>query len=624
MKNKVNLNEGLESLERILLMMNYDNKKTLSENHNILSEQISQTQKKDIISKYFKGNKNFEKLFQLQHATDEKLNFESSYEGEGPTIFYSPSSGKVYRFFLSQVEKGGKNTINFMGPNGSGVGTIDTTNNRINLIYNNKSTSETLNFVTQVIDRTKDNKLGSVSQNEILSQEKIWGEKIPDDKKTGQGIVEWQNKLSYDILRSVETMKGQRGWTGVGGKGLLRAEGSDVDIKCEVGKYTISGSLNGDIQQNKICVNPFNDETNALYKPYNPNINYTNILTSQIMSIQDANYENLKGKILQLLNSIPQSPTMGGKIRSEDIHTILLLPQIILPFLGPVGLVTSVGLAAFDAYIYYKDGDYTGAALALIFGALDLGWLGAELKIAKVSKEESKIIIDAVKNNKVENLTVEQQNILEKIAKNSDEITDDIAKNMEREATSNPEFKKFENDVYNAVVKSKQGKKYVAGQIGTYAGAYGSVEGTKKITDIGSPKGVVEKTECGYDSGKQKTIYCNWEVTKQIFGSSGSEKDNLLLRDAITKGGWIPYKQDEIDGEIIPNPIPSQYQSQAYKKEQEQFATKLVDMMKSGKDGEKKEFNLPTYTDEERNSKLDSLTRGEIKFSKEELEKAFD
>lgn len=39
MKNKVNISEGLESLERILLMMKYDNKKTLSENYNLLNEQ---------------------------------------------------------------------------------------------------------------------------------------------------------------------------------------------------------------------------------------------------------------------------------------------------------------------------------------------------------------------------------------------------------------------------------------------------------------------------------------------------------------------------------------------------------------------------------------------------------
>lgn len=39
MKNNVNINEGLESLERILLMMKYDNKKTLSENYAVLKEQ---------------------------------------------------------------------------------------------------------------------------------------------------------------------------------------------------------------------------------------------------------------------------------------------------------------------------------------------------------------------------------------------------------------------------------------------------------------------------------------------------------------------------------------------------------------------------------------------------------
>jgi len=42
MKNKVNIEEGLQSLERILLMMNYDNKKTLSENYNLINEQSSQ------------------------------------------------------------------------------------------------------------------------------------------------------------------------------------------------------------------------------------------------------------------------------------------------------------------------------------------------------------------------------------------------------------------------------------------------------------------------------------------------------------------------------------------------------------------------------------------------------
>ena len=39
MRDKINIEEGIKSLERVLLMMNYDNKKTLSENRTYVLEQ---------------------------------------------------------------------------------------------------------------------------------------------------------------------------------------------------------------------------------------------------------------------------------------------------------------------------------------------------------------------------------------------------------------------------------------------------------------------------------------------------------------------------------------------------------------------------------------------------------
>ena len=83
--------------------------------------------------------------------------------------------------------------------------------------------------------------------------------------------------------------------------------------------------------------------------------------------------------------------------------------------------------------------------------------------------------------------------------------------------------------------------------------------------------------------------------------------------------------EDETGKMISISEIPKEYRTNKYKKEQEQFATKLVDMITTPNEkGEKNEFKLPTYTDEERKLKLDSLDIGLIKFSQEELDNAFE
>lgn len=359
----------------------------------------------------------------------------------------------------------------------------------------------------------------------------------------------------------------------------LISKGDPTKIWCKPCSFTVTGTLKGDVDEQTFCVNQsvYNNKWEC---PEGYNI--MSVLTKEY-GYDGVTYDKSKiDEIYNMVKSLPTykyvDPIFGGWNR-EKVHTMLAISQMVLPFFGPPGMLISLGVSAVDAGMYYQEEKYFEAGLSLLFGFIDAGFLLHEVKLMKLSTKEADNIVKAVKYNKVGKLTERETKALNVIIENKNQITkEELARKvMERARKTGDE--KVIKDVAKILTNEKTGLKYGLKQLGTYGAGYmGAKEMEGKIKE-NSPKSVVERTKCGDRP-------CDWEKTKEIFGSDGSVNDNLLLKTAI-ESGWIPYGVEGKDE------LPEKFQTETYKKKWENLADEILKIKSTDYDSPeiKKEFS---------------------------------
>lgn len=261
----------------------------------------------------------------------------------------------------------------------------------------------------------------------------------------------------------------------------------------------------------------------------------------------------------------------AGKPNTGNVHDILSLLQVVTVIIPVVGPFLSLGIGLVDSGIYYAEGDKNMAALTLGLSILfDLPILKAGF--GNIGKE-------AIQNLTEEEITQMSKSILEKNTKNLPENLDEILKSLENEMKNNPEVRKqYENFIKDKSLEILGNKKMLEGlSPNTVSAVKKAAKGelaSKTFTTATVGAGVPLTAKGGYEVAKpliRKNIQTKvesegykWESVKNVFGSSGSKEDNEKLSDAWSIENWRPGLE-----------VPEEYQTEMYKQMQKEEEEKL-------------------------------------------------
>jgi hypothetical protein len=217
----------------------------------------------------------------------------------------------------------------------------------------------------------------------------------------------------------------------------------------------------------------------------------------------------------------------------DDPHTWLQIGGVaafLIPGIGAaLALGLSLGFDAADTVLYWNEGNKEMAGLSALLSVLPLvgdipGVKNFSASVIKSTKDKLKKVAQGVKN--VQFLPNEMQ-LVSYIKKNNVQI----AKSADNKIKVNLKKKKQAPAILNTI---KGGAK-LGLHLGAYSVASDVYGDVYQSLQSDTPKVVAQKL--GYE----------WEYVKDAFGSDGSAKDNLLLKNALLKG-WKP--GDEIPEDL--------------------------------------------------------------------------
>lgn len=662
-----------ELIERVLLLMKYNNKMTLTENTKIISEQIpnqklnssdnvaqgvSQTNYKtgnDYCNRgkvkdlqwennNLDGGDNFQGKKGYCRLSDTKQNSLSQPLGDGAGGFFDipifPVATQdawyaVFAVWLAQQVEVWKFTNLYLNKSGYEGGCEK---NKLCVNINGKNVT-LQDLVSGYLPEPKP--VGTIKND------------IPDDvkkifKDTGISVNEQQN---YLINEQTELQKRAIacGWK------TSTVNGTIADVygyekskwQCPKGSNTTPAKQTTSKQPlpKVLCYN----EDLAVYKPYDnidiKNITsrggrldktsfkrYTGYIPSYSEVIQSYGFGGNVKKIITALDSAQKSDFFTGlrnvkkgevvgvitKPTAGNVHDVLSLLQIVSVVIPVAGPFISLGLGLVDSAVYYAEGETNMAALTLGLSILfDLPILKAGF--GNIGKQ-------AISNLTDKEIVEMSKALLENNTKNLPENLDEILKAVETEMGTNPAIR----EQYEQMIKEKSkeilSNKNIVGNLSPNSktalsqASKGQLAGkvfTAGTVGVGLPL----TAKGGYETfkplirGNIKTQVeaegYKWDVVKKMFGSNGSVEDNQKLLDA-----WLLKWRPGLE-------VPTQYQTETYKQTKKTETEKLAqDITKSFElDNSEKMVPLDVKTIK---PMMSSLTNPKIIATRDSLEKTYD
>lgn len=312
------------------------------------------------------------------------------------------------------------------------------------------------------------------------------------------------------------------------------------------------------------------------------------------------------------VTGVVSEPTTGS---IHDVLSLLQIVSVIIPVAGPF---ISLGLGLVDSGIYYAEGEKEMAALTLGLSIL------FDLPILKAG-------FGSIGKGAISNLTDEEiiqmsKAILENDTKNLPKNLDETLKALEKEMKSNPSVRKEYEKVIQQKSKEILGNKPVvdglspntkaalgkaaAGKMAGQTFVAGTVGAGLPLTAKGGYE-VTKPLIRGNIKTQVEAEGLNWESVKKIFGSTGSAEDNQKLLDAWLLG-WRP----GLD-------VPEKYQTEIYKQNQkaelEKIAQELVKSFGLEEPEMMKSIEAKTLT-----PLIGSLSNPKIISTRDSLENTYD
>lgn len=569
-----------ELIERVLLLMKYDNRKTLNENVKIISEQIpnQRLNSSDNVAQgisqpnYKTGNdycnrgtvKDFQWVANSQgkdtfqgkkgycRLSDKKQN--TLFNSLGVTSSLKPNEGafrvlnqdqwySVYALFLAQEIEfyKGRNIWND-DPNGycKGTGVLS----------------------MMVRDNNKDISLQDAFEDKVKRRLVCYNDKIavykPYDKIDFDNLVSSSGRLSKSSVK--------------------RYDGYIPSYADVVKAYGYAG-------------------------------NYTNILKA---------LDQYKDNFSSLANITNRGEKLATKPTTGNVHDVLSLLQIVSVVIPVAGPFISLGLGLVDSGVYYAEGETNMAALTLGLSILfDLPILKAGF--GNIGKQ-------AISNLTDEEIVQMSKALLENNTKNLPKNLDEILKSVKIEMGKNPSVRKQ----YEQTIKEKSteilSNKNIVGKLspnsktalsqaskGQLAGkvfAAGTVGVGLPLTAKGGYETVKPLIRGNIKTQVEAEGY-KWDVVKKMFGSNGSAEDNQKLLEA-----WLLKWRPGLE-------VPQKYQTETYKQNQkaemEKIAQELSKTFGLDEPEKMKSIDAKTLT-----PFMSSLTNPEIISTRDSLENTYD
>lgn len=360
-----------------------------------------------------------------------------------------------------------------------------------------------------------------------------------------------------------------------------------------------------------VCYN----ETIAVYKPFNnidfSNItstegrlnrssfkNYKGYIPSWGEVSQSYGANNLK-KILDKLNEkfaggngwnwwqnefngqivINTKELTSLEITTHDLLGILAIGTMFIPYVGPF---LSVGIGMADAGLYYKEGDYGMAALA---GGLTLAFdvpgiakvlgkiLGSTSK--QMSKKSIENIVKGFKNGDLGKLTVKEYAVVKEFEKNSDlwsKEIDKLAKTKSKQILDNPKLSTKLKPKETSTLKNIVGAESTTSKLGATSGSiWGGAMLYKKFTQSFDEElkndiekegfdfdGIVDAFGFGcYEGMDEYACMTNMGKFKKLWSSGWRPLSNKTL-----KVNQVPlsFQTEKYKNEILPNQLSQDYE----------------------------------------------------------------
>ena len=300
-----------------------------------------------------------------------------------------------------------------------------------------------------------------------------------------------------------------------------------------------------------------------------------------------------------------------------DVHDVLSLLQIVSLMIPVVGPFVSLGLGIVDSGVYYAQGEKNMAALTLGLSILfDLPILKAGF--GNIGKQ-------AISNLTDEEIVQMSKALLENNTKNLPENLDVILKELETEMGKNPAVRQQYEQVVKEKSKEILGNKQIVNNLSPNSksalnqAAKGQLAG--KVFAAGTiGAGLPLTAKGGYETfkplirGNIKTQVeaegYKWETVKQLFGSNGSAEDNKKLSEAWGFR-WRPGLE-----------VPEEYQTETYKQNKKNEIEKLAQELSKnlGLDNSEKMAPLDVKTIK---PMVSSLTNPKIIATRDSLEKTY-
>jgi hypothetical protein len=519
-------NNKREILKRVLLLMKYDNSKTLNENTEIILEQTinpndyktandwcNRGEVKNLewvddnlnVTDTFKGKKGY---CRLSKKTQDSL--KSQYGASGAPYFPAVNQDQwfaIYALWLSQQVEGYK-MIN---------------------IWNTMPTG-----------KCEKNKLYVNLQGQEISLE---------DALTGEKNVQYDGKKMKSLFICYnDDVATYKPYDQIKIKNIISNAGrlDSTSLPRYSGKYIPSFA--------------------EVMKGYGYTANYSRIMNA--LNGGKELWQNVGNKVGKGNNS---KIYKAGKPSTGNVHDILSLLQVVTVIIPVVGPFLSLGIGLVDSGIYYAEGDKKMAALTLGLSILfDLPILKAGF--GNIGKQ-------AIQNLTEEEIIQISKSILENNTKNLPENLDEILKALENEMKNNPEVRKqYEDFIKDKSVEILGNKKMLEGlSPNTVSAVKKAAKGelaAKTLTTATVGTGVPLTAKGGYEVAKpliRKNIQTKvesegykWESVKKVFGSSGSKEDNEKLSYAWSIENWRPGLE-----------VPEEYQTEMYKQMQKEEREKL-------------------------------------------------
>jgi len=659
-----------ELIERVLLLMKYNNEMTLTENAKIISEQqtFKPLNRNEIeAEKYYRQKAG---MGGTGLAPDEyKTANDYCNSGKGQDFQWQENNldgNQIYKGkkgYCRLSDSRQRNLAQSLGTGAGGEWNIPTfivkTNDQWYAVFAVwlAEMVEVWKFINLYLNKSgyeggcQKDKLCVNFEGQDISLQDLISRYLPDIKAGGKLTKAVNEQQNYLILEYTELQRRAIacGWSESTVNGIIADTYGYEKSKWECPKTHDIQTNKGNSSPKRISKFLCYNEDLAVYKPFY-NINYKN-LTSNAGRLHRTSFNrytryipsfaevvkaygfgaNVKNIITALeaakfddyfigATNVKNGNAVGtvSTANAGNVHDVLSLLQIVSVIIPVAGPFISLGLGLVDSGIYYAEGETNMAALTLGLSILfDLPILKAGF--GNIGKQ-------AISNLTDEEIVQMSKALLENNTKNLPKNLDEILKSVKQEINTNPSVRKQYEQMIKEKSKEILSNKNIVGKLSPNSktalsqASKGQLAGkvfTAGTVGVGLPL----TAKGGYETvkplirGNIKTQVeaegYKWDTVKKIFGSNGSVEDNQKLLDS-----WLLNWRPGLE-------VPTQYQTEIYKQNKREEVEKLVQDISTSLGLEAPEA-MKSIEAKTIKPLMSSLTNPEIISTRDSLENTYD